>query len=52
MQENDDAVCIMHGLAGSVTNDLPSKTLLTSLLESAGCHSQEEDAIVNTSSAI
>jgi hypothetical protein len=34
MQENDDAVCIMHGLAGSVTNDLSSKTLLTSLLES------------------
>jgi hypothetical protein len=54
MQENDDAVCIMHGLAGSVTNDLPSKMLLTSLLEPAavGCYSEKRDAIGNTSSAI
>jgi hypothetical protein len=51
---DDDAVCIMHGLAGSVTNDLFSKMLLTSLLEPAavGCHSEKEDAILNTSSAI
>jgi hypothetical protein len=51
---DDDDEYIMHGLAGSVTNDLARRVLLTSLLELgvAGCHSQTEDAVVNTSSAI
>jgi hypothetical protein len=51
---DDDDKRIMHGLAGSATNDLARRVLLTSLLELgvAGCHSQKEDAVVNTSSAI
>lgn len=44
MQEMMTQDASLHGLAGSATNELAGRRLLTSLLElgAAGCHSQKK----------